>query len=183
MQELKKHWGSLLVRGVLAVLFGIIVLVWPGIGLEFLVLLFGAFCLVDGLIALFMSFTYRSWGLILKGVLGVIVGLFFFFYTQQAATIFIMVVGLWAVLSGIFEIFGALFLRKQISNEIFLLLVGVISILFGAVIFVNPIVSGLVFTVVIGIYAIMIGVFQTALALRLHGMSAGSKSKPKKKKK
>ncbi len=182
MQELKKHWGSVLVRGVLAILFGITVLVWPGIGFEFLVLLFGAFCLVDGLLALFMSFSYRSWSMILKGLLGVIVGLFFFFYTEQAATLFVMIVGLWAVLSGIFEVFGAFFLRKQVSNEIFMLLIGVISILFGAVIFINPLVSGLVFTVVIGVYAIMIGVFQTALAFRLRGMSGGTNSKSKKRK-
>ena len=180
MRELHKQWSSIFVRGIFAVLFGFLAIFWPGIGLQVLVLIFGAYALIDGFIAFFIGFPAKSFALIVEGLIGILIGLFIFFYTLQAITIFILVVGVWAIATGIFELIAAVELRKYIKNELWLLFVGAVSILFGIMVFANPLVAGLAFTVVIGIYALLFGMLLIMLSLKLKNYKVSS---PKKKKK
>lgn len=177
MDQLRKYWKGILVRGIIAIIFGLIALFYPAFGLELLVLYFGAFAFVDGLIAFFVGFSSKSAALILEGLVGVLVGLFIFFFTVQAAFFFIMLIGFWAILTGILEIIAAVELRKHMADELWLLLVGIASLLFGFYVFVNPAVSGTIILFVIGIYAIIFGIFLVGLSQTLKN----SKS-PKKKK-
>lgn len=164
MKELRKHSGALLIRGIIAVLFGLIAIFAPGIGLTLLVLLFGAFSFVDGLAAFFVGLGTKSFVMILEGVVGVLVGLYILFMTTQAILIFLILVGVWAIVTGILEVIAGLELRKHVANEIWLLFVGIVSILFGILVFVNPLISGIAITFVLGVYAVMFGVMLIALS-------------------
>src|SRR5262245_60581817 len=87
MQNIHKYWGGILVRGIVALLFGLVALFMPGLGLALMILFFGAFSLVDGVIAFFVGLFARSFALVFEGIVGVLVGLFIFFYTPQAVII------------------------------------------------------------------------------------------------
>lgn len=171
MKQLHKQSGAILIRGIIAVIFGLIAIFAPGIGLQLIVLLFGAFSFVDGLAAFFVGFGSKSFILILEGIVGILVGLYVLFMTTQAILIFILLVGIWAIATGILEVIAAIELRKHIANEIWLMFVGIVSILFGVLVFVNPMVSGIAITFVIGIYAVMFGVMLIALSQAIKSYS------------
>lgn len=180
MKELHKQWKGILVRGIIAVIFGTIAIFAPSLGLELLVLLFGAFALVDGIVAFFVGFSTRSSLFVLEGIVGVLVGLFVFFYTLSAIVLFLLLVSVWAVVTGVIEIIAAFQLRKHIANEIWLFCVGIVSVLFGIMVFVNPVVSGIAIAFVIGVYAVFFGVFLSALAFRVKDYTPRSSSKKRK---
>lgn len=179
MAQLQRYWKGILVRGIIAIIFGLFALFYPGFGLELLVLYFGAFALVDGIVAFFVGFSSKSAALILEGVIGILVGLFVFFFTLQAAYLFILLIGFWAILTGILEIIAAIELRKHMADELWLLLVGIASLIFGFYVFVNPLVSAAVIIFVIGIYALVFGTFLVGLSLTLKNSKKSSKKKKK----
>ncbi len=181
VKYLHNHWKGLLFRGILGVLFGIIAIGWPGIGLQILVLLFGAYVLIDGLVAFILGFPLRSVWMVIEGLLGILVGFLIFFYTIPAIAIFIYLVGIWAFVTGILEIIAAIELRKYVANEAWLLFTGIISIIFGIIIFANPIAAGIAISLIIGIYALLFGMLLIILALQLKDVPS-SKSKSAKKK-
>lgn len=182
MRELHKHWRGIMFRGIVAVIFGLIALFAPALGLEIIVLYFGAFAFIDGVVALLIGTKAKSPVLILEGIVGIIVGLYVFFFTLQAIGIFLLLIAIWAIASGILEIIAAVELRKFIKNEIWLLFVGIVSILFGIFVFINPVVSALAITFVIGIYAVVFGLFLIALSQKVKKLPV-KKSPSKKKKK
>lgn len=175
MKQLGKHWKGLLVRGVVAIIFGLLAIFVPGIALPILAILFGVFAFVDGIIAFFVGIYARSWGFILEGVIGILIGLFTLFYTDKAILLFLVVIALWALITGIFEIIAAIELRRHISDEIWLLMLGIISILFGIVVFVNPLISAIAISIVIGVYAILFGIFLVALSLTVKSYAPKSR--------
>ncbi len=175
MKQLGKHWKGLLVRGIVAIIFGLLAIFIPGIALPILAILFGVFAFVDGIIAFFVGLYARSWGFILEGLIGILVGLFTLFYTESAILLFLVVIGFWALITGIFEIIAAIELRRHIVDEIWLLMLGIISILFGIVIFVNPLISAIAISVVIGVYAILFGIFLAALAVTVKSYAPKSR--------
>ncbi len=158
---------GIVLRGILALLFGFVAIFWPNVGLQLLVLVFGAYAFIDGLFALFVGATYKSLGMIVEGLIGILVGGYIFFMTEQAVTVFLVLVGIWALATGAFEILAGLQLRKHMENEIFLLFVGIISMLFGALIFIKPLVFASAIAFVIGIYAVVFGIFIVALGLTI----------------
>ena len=183
MNELHKQWSSIFVRGIFAILFGVLAIFWPNIGLQVLVLIFGAYALIDGFIAFFVGFPSKSFALIVEGLIGILVGLFVFFYTLQAVEVFLIVIGFWAIATGVFEVIAAVELRRYIKNEFWLLFTGIVSILFGIMVFMNPIMAGVAFTIVIGIYALFFGILLIALAMKLKNYAPRKAPSSKKKKK
>lgn len=181
MKDLHKHWKSIFARGIISIIFGLIALFLPALGFELLVLYFGAFALIDGLIAFLVGLHANSAILIFEGIVGIIIGTYIFFFTVQALVIFLVLVAVWAMGSGILEIIAGVELRRHIKDEIWLLFVGVVSIIFGFFVFINPIISALAITFVIGIYAIIFGTFLTALAYRVKGNKPSSKRVASKK--
>ena len=172
VEHLGSKWWTLVLRGIAAVIFGFLAFVWPGLTYIVLVLLFGAYALVDGVFALIGAFhrtTERRWPLILEGVVGVLAGLVTLFFTGAAAISLLFVIAAWAIVTGIFEIAAAIRLRQEIEHEWLYLLGGLLSILFGVFIAIQPAAGLLAVTWMIGAYGIAFGILLIALGIRMRG--------------
>jgi uncharacterized membrane protein HdeD (DUF308 family) len=172
-------WRAVAARGVAAVLFGLLALVWPGITLGALVLLFGAFALVDGAMMLAAALTGardaqgRHLPLVLQGLLGVAVGIVTFVWPGITALALLLLIAVWAFMTGTLAIGAAIRLRRVIDNEWLLGASGVLSVLFAVALVVAPRSGALAVTWLIGFYALVYGVFLLGLAWRLHQLEAG----------
>jgi uncharacterized membrane protein HdeD (DUF308 family) len=164
------HWWVLLLRGIAAVLFGILAFVWPGLTLVALVILFGAYAIIDGVTALFVGGRARAWWMVFAGVLGIIAGVLTFIFPGITAFWLLILIASWAIVRGIFEIVEAIQLRKELTNEWMLILGGVLSIIFGVLLFLNPAVGALSVVWLIGAYAAAFGMMMIVLSFRLRGL-------------
>ena len=165
---LARHWWLIAIRGVAAILFGVIAFVWPEITVVVLVALFAAYALIDGASMLLMSLRgQRSWEIGLFGVAGILAGLFTFFYPSMTALLLLTFIGAWAVVTGVLQIVAAIRLRREIANEFWLILAGVISVLFGLYVILFPGSGALALIWAIGVFAIIQGAVLLMLSLRL----------------
>ena len=164
-------------RGLAAIVFGVLAFVWPDITLFALVLLFGAYMLVDGIFAIVAAVRAagreaRWWLLLIEGVLGVLAGLVAAFWPGLTALALLYFIAAWAIVSGILEIVGAIRLRQEIEGEWALGLSGALSVLFGILLVVIPAPAGLLSLVwLIGAYALAFGVLLLVLAFRVRSAS------------
>lgn len=168
-------WWALLLRGIAAIVFGLLAFIWPGITLTALVFLWGAYALVDGAFSIVAGIrshgeSTRWWVLLLEGILGVAAGVVAFLIPGITALVLLLLIAAWATVTGIFEIAAAIQMRKYIRGEWLLILAGIASIIFGGLLFLNPVAGALAVVWLIGAYAIVFGVLLVALSLRLHGM-------------
>jgi uncharacterized membrane protein HdeD (DUF308 family) len=176
LQSLTRNWWLVVLRGVLAIAFGVATFIWPNAALQALIILFGAYALADGIlyIATAISGSAMSsssrWLLVLGGVAGIIVGLLTFFYPGTTATLLLYFIGAWAIVTGIFEVMAAIQLRQEIDNEWLLILSGVLSVIFGVLVFVYPSAGALSILWLIGFYAILYGVLIVALGFRVKSL-------------
>jgi uncharacterized membrane protein HdeD (DUF308 family) len=173
---LAQNWWTLVLRGIAAIIFGILAYLWPGITFTVLVLFFGAYALWDGVFALIGAFRTegeRRWSLVLGGIVGIAAGLVTFFWTGAATIAILSIIAAWAVITGVFEVVSAIRLREEIEGEWLLLISGVLSVLFGIALVIWPVAGLLAVTWMIGAYAIMFGFLLTVLGFRLRGMSRG----------
>jgi uncharacterized membrane protein HdeD (DUF308 family) len=165
---LGENWWLFLLRGLLAVVFGVLALVQPIAALTALVFVFGVWAIIDGVNALALAIGgWRSWQLVLAGLIGVAVGIFTFVQPSITAVGLFAVVAAWAVARGILEIVVAIELRRQIRGEGWLILAGVASIVFGVLMILLPVAGLLAIAWIIGVYALVFGVLYCALAFRL----------------
>ncbi len=172
LEHLSRNWGWIVLRGVAAVLFGVLAFLWPGITLAALVIVWGAYALVDGVLSLIAAYRIRDqgkpfWSLVIVGLLGIAPGIVTFIWPGMTALVLLMFIAAWAVVMGVFQIIAAIRLRKEIQNEWLLALSGVLSVLFGIIMFVAPGAGALAVIWVIGAYAIIFGVLLIWLGLRL----------------
>lgn len=170
VNNLSKSWWTLVLRGLAAVLFGILAYIWPDLTFTVLVLLFGAYALWDGVFALISAFRAQSdrrWPLILEGLVGIAAGLVTFFWPGAATLAILTVIAAWAIITGVFEIIGAIRLREEIEGEWLLLLSGLLSALFGIALVVWPVAGLVAVTWMIGFYTIMFGILLMVLGFRL----------------
>ena len=172
LEHLSRNWGWVVLRGVAAVLFGVLAFVLPGITLAVLVIVFGAYALADGILALIAAYRIRDqgkpfWALVIVGLLGIAAGIVTFIWTAMTALLLLLFIAAWAIVMGIFQIIAAIRLRKEIQNEWLLGLSGVLSVLFGIIMFVQPGAGALALIWVIAAYAIVFGVLLIWLGLRL----------------
>jgi uncharacterized membrane protein HdeD (DUF308 family) len=171
-----RNWWVLLIRGILAIIFGVLAFLWPGMALEVLVLLFGAYALLDGVASIIIGLTGRGaqdnrlW-LLLGGVFGVLVGVLAFVWPGLTALTLIYFIAAWAILTGAFTIVAAVQLRKEIDNEWLLVISGALSILVGLYMAAFPGEGALALIWVIAAYAVIFGIMLIGLALRLRGMT------------
>jgi uncharacterized membrane protein HdeD (DUF308 family) len=170
---LSRNWWALALRGLAAILFGILAFAWPGITLFVLILFFGAYMLVDGIFAIVAAVRIareeaRWWLLLLEGILGVVAGIVTFFWPGLTALALLYLIAAWAIVTGIMEIVEAIRLRQEIVGEWALILGGALSVLFGVLLVVIPARAGLLsLTWLIGIYAVAFGVLLVILAFRV----------------
>jgi uncharacterized membrane protein HdeD (DUF308 family) len=171
---LGRRWWILLVRGILAILFGLLAFAWPGLTILILTALFAAYALMDGVFALIIGIHTRWWFLALVGMLGIIAGLVAFFYPGLTALTLLLIIAGWAIVRGVVEIAAAIQLRKVIANEWALILAGLFSVVFGVILFARPLVGALAVIWIIGAYALIIGIFLIILSFKVkshqHGM-------------
>ena len=171
LHTLTANWWALALRGLVAVLFGLLTFFLPGITLVTLVLLFGAYALADGVFNVIAFFRVAShqWALLIEGVVGILAGVLTFAWPAITAIALLYLIAFWAILTGVFEILAGIRLRKTIANEWLLLLMGVLSLLFGLLILFAPGTGALAIVLWIGAYALVFGIFLLALAFRLRG--------------
>jgi uncharacterized membrane protein HdeD (DUF308 family) len=169
------QWWLLMFRAVAAVLFGLLALVWPALTLAALVILFGAYALVDGIATLAMAIPSKGLSgfgsLLFGGLTGIAAGIWTFLYPGLTAIALLAVIAAWAIMTGIAAIAGAMALRKEISGEWPLPVVGILSIIFGFLLILR-LGQGVVAVVwVIALYALLAGVIQMFLAFRMRQLA------------
>lgn len=171
VHALARNWWLLLLRGLAAVGFGILALSSPGQTLVTLIYLYAAFVLIDGALAISAAITGRApaarWWLGLVGLLGILTAVMTFMWPGMTALILLYIIAGWAIAVGVAQIFGAIRLRAEIDNEWYLILSGVVSVLFGVSVMLYPGAGALALVTVIGIYAIVAGALYIGLAFRL----------------
>src|SRR5215218_5352787 len=123
VHALAKNWWLLLLRGIAAIIFGVLAFVWPGLTLLTLILFYGAFAMVDGVLAIIAAITGDAraprWWLAIVGLLGIAAGLLTFLMPGLSAFVLLLFIAGWAIATGVFQVIGAL--RKEIDNEWFLI--------------------------------------------------------------
>jgi uncharacterized membrane protein HdeD (DUF308 family) len=172
VEILRKNWWLLVLRGVAAIGFGILTFIWPGPTLAALVMLFVAYAMVEGTFAIVRGSLSGSsrWLLVLEGLVGVIIGVITFFAPGITAVGLLYYIGAWAIVTGIFKVVAAIQLRQVINNEWLLIFGGILSLLFGVLVFIYPGASALSILWLIGIYAVVFGATTVALGFRLKGL-------------
>lgn len=175
---LARNWWLVALRGLAAVLFGIVALIAPGITVLTLVLFFSAYMLVDGFAGIFAAVRaaqkHERWGLLLlEGLLDLVVGVAAFLMPGAAVWAFVLLLAAWAIVTGGLMVFSAFSLHQHYGRW-WLILGGVISVLFGLALLVNPSMSAIVLTWWLGAYAIAFGILLLILGFQLRGRHAAA---------
>lgn len=174
IQALARNWRFIVLRGLAGLVFGLLVLFSPAIGLAALIVLFGAYALVDGVFAMVSAIVHRrderGWGaLLLGGAVGVAIGIFTILMPNVTALVLLYLIAAWAVVTGVVEIAAAVRLRKVITGEWALMAAGLLSVVVGVVLSLFPGAGALAVTLWIGAYAFVLGLMLVALGVRLRG--------------
>lgn len=177
MERLAKSWWALAIRGVAAIIFGVLTLLLPGVTLAVLILLFGSYAIVEGAVNVIAAVRGRGeerawWALLLEGLVSITAGVVTFLRPGLTELALLYVIAAWAVVTGVLEIAAAIRLRRR-TRSAGLGLNGILSIVFGVLAMLIP--GGGVLTIVwlIGAYAILFGGLLVGLSFRLRGGRAG----------
>jgi uncharacterized membrane protein HdeD (DUF308 family) len=168
---LVRNWWLVVLRGIFAILFGVIAWTQPAVTLGALVLLWAIYAFADGVLAFWAAFSGATgrpaWVLILEGLVGIGAGTVAVLFPGITAVFLLYLIAAWALFTGVLEIVAAIRLRKEIEGEFWLILAGLASVVFSLVLFARPGVGALAVVWIIGTYAIMFGVLLVALGFRL----------------
>jgi uncharacterized membrane protein HdeD (DUF308 family) len=175
IETLKRHWWVPVLRGIAAVVFGVMAFVYPGLTVAVLVLLFGAWVLVDGIFRIVGALGHRAsdsdwgWQLVI-GILGIIIGFLTFHAPGITALALVIYVAAWVLMVGVTEIVVAIKLRREIKGEWFLILMGLCSIFFAVLLLWNPLIGAATLIWLIGCYAVVFGVLGIIFGFRLRSL-------------
>ena len=175
-ETLSRNWWVLLLRGIVAILFGALTFMRPGISLASLLLLFGAYALADGVLGAWTAITHRKdrenwWVLLLGGLVGIGVGVLALIKPGLTALALLFYIAIWAIATGVLEIVAAVRLRKEIEGEWVLILAGLASVAFGVLLMARPGSGALAVLWLIGSYAILFGILLVVLAFKVKGLA------------
>ena len=173
LSKLSRNWWLVALQGLSAVIFGVLALVWPQSALWALVMLFGAFALVDGAFALVQAVAWRKllrrwWAVALGGLAGIATGILTFVWPNITGLALLYMIAVWAIVTGIFEIVAAIELRQVIDGEWLMVLNGLLSVVFGVLLVVFPGSGALALVWLIAAFAIVSGIMLIVLAFRMH---------------
>lgn len=174
IEVLTRNWWMWLIRGIAAIVFGLLAWRWPGLTWITIAILFGAYALVDGIFAIVATVRaaesqQRWWPFLIEGIVGILIAAITFYDVRITLLALYFTIAAWAFLTGIFEIVAAVQLRKHIANEIWLIIAGIASIAFGALMLYFPMAGMLAIIWLIAAYAIVFGILMIGFALRLRG--------------
>lgn len=183
LHTLARNWWAIALRGVCAIIFGLAAFAWPGITLAALVLVYGAYALADGVLAVVWSIFRRRagafpWGAFVAGLVGIAVGILTFLWPAITAIALLYLIAAWAIVRGIFEIVAAVHLRKELDNEWLLVLSGLASVALGVLLFLFPGAGVLAVLWWIAAFAIVFGVLEVILAFRLRREAERLEARP-----
>jgi uncharacterized membrane protein HdeD (DUF308 family) len=170
---LAANWWVFVVRGVLAILFGLGAFIVPGVTLAVLVIMYGAYVLADGVIAAVAAFGARKageefpWLVFVIGLAGVLAGVVTFVYPGLTALVLLYLIAAWHIVRGVFEIMTAIRLRREIQGEGWLILGGIASVVFGMILYARPGAGAVALLWMIGAFAIAFGIIEILLAFKL----------------
>jgi uncharacterized membrane protein HdeD (DUF308 family) len=171
-----RYWWVIALRGAVAILFGVLAFAWPGVTLSALVLLFGAYAIVDGIAAVIVGIKdygerERWWATLLGGLVSLAAGVVTFMMPGLTALTLLTLIAIWAVMRGVLEIVAAIRLRKEIRGEWLMALAGALSIAFGLYMIAFPGAGAIAVVWWIGAYAIAIGLMLVVLGFRARGLA------------
>ena len=172
LEVLTRYWWAFIARGVLAVVFGVMVFVWPGITVTALIIVFGIYIFVNGVFLLVKAIggwkaRDDRWLLLFEGLLGIGIGVITFFAPGVTAIGLLFYIAAWSLATGILEIVGAIRLRKEIQGEVWWIFSGIVSILFAVLLMIFPGTGILALIWLLGIYAFVFGVILIVLGIRI----------------
>ena len=172
---LTRNWGWVALRGVAALIFGLLTLMNPAITLAVLVLFFGAYALVDGIFAVVTAIANRRgephWvALLIAGLAGIVIGICTFLAPGITATLLLFFIAAWAIIVGVAELMAAFRLRKIVTGEWMLVLAGILAVALGLLLLTRPAVGALAVVLWIGAYALVSGLLLIGLAFRLRSL-------------
>jgi len=185
IRAISKYWWVFSLRGIIAIVFGLAALLWPALTLGVMVLLFGLFALLEGLLTVVSSFgkgdEKGGWTLLLEGLVGLLVCVIVLLGTsigsmlwpKVAAVMLVYYIAGWAMLAGLFKIITAFRIRNEVKGEWMLGLNGLVSILVGVILIFRPGAGVLAVAWLIGILAIIVGIFQLLFGLKFRKMDSG----------
>ena len=181
LDVLARNWWAFALRGVVAILLGIFAFVDPGATLVVVIIVFGAYALVDGVFSIVAAIraarAHERWGqLLLVGICGIVVAAIVWFYPGLAALSLLYVIAAWALITGVFEIMGAFKMRELSSGWWWWLIAGAASVLFGILLAWRPGAGILTLLWLLGAYAIAFGIFMLGFAWRLYALSSREKA-------
>lgn len=174
---LHRSWWVLLLRGVVAIIFGVLTWMQPAASAAALVLVFGAYVFVDGLLGIYAAFKSRQqsrhwWVVLLWGLTGVVVGVLTAINPAITALVLTIYIGVWALMTGVLQIIAALRLRKEIQGEWVLVLGGLLSVVFGIFVLMQPGAGMMAMLWVLATYAVIFGVLMVILAFKIKKVAA-----------
>jgi uncharacterized membrane protein HdeD (DUF308 family) len=174
---LTRNWWMWLIRGIAAVIFGILAFLWPGLTWITIAIFFGAYALVDGVFAIFATVRAAGahqvwWQFLLEGIVGILIAAITFYDIRITITALYLTIAAWAFLTGIFELVAAVQLRQHIANELWLILGGIASIAFGVLMILFPLAGALTIIWLIAAYAIVFGFIMIGFSMRLRSHAA-----------
>ena len=176
-QVIRRNWWLLALRGVFAIIFGLIALFAPRIALLAFILVFAVYALVNGIITVYTAIQERGslsrWGWVLfEGILSIIAGIVAFVYPGLTALVLLYIIASWAIVTGMMEIFAAFAIRPFVSREWPLVLAGILSLVFGFLLIIFPGAGLLSLLWLVGIYAIVFGVLFIIRAFQLRSWAS-----------
>jgi uncharacterized membrane protein HdeD (DUF308 family) len=177
----EKHWWQILVRGIIALIFGIVVLAWPTAALIIFAILFGVFVFADGIFTLVAAIKYKASGgrrawLFVSSIAGIAVGLIIFFLPVVAIPLLILIlvflIAAWALVTGVMELVYAFQANQDTVIRWMFAISGILSIILGILMLIKPLIGALVIAVVVGAYAVLVGILLIILSFRLRSVKA-----------
>jgi uncharacterized membrane protein HdeD (DUF308 family) len=174
LRQLTRNWWVIVLRGVCAIVFGLIAFASPGVTLSALILLWGAYAFADGVLALVAGFSGaaegRWWTWIAWALVSLLAAASALLYPGITAMALLYLIAAWALITGTLQLAAAIRLRKEIEGEFWLALAGVGSLLFGVLLIARPGAGAVAVMWLIGVYAVAFGIFLVALGLRVKGL-------------
>jgi uncharacterized membrane protein HdeD (DUF308 family) len=176
IDRLSRDWWAIALRGLVSILFGVVAILLPAPTLVALVLLFGAYALVDGIFAVASGIRRRGehgpdWFLVIAGIAGIATGVLAAVAPDAVALVLLTLIAAWAILTGVFEVLAAYRLRREIEGEWVLAIDGILAVVFGIILIFQPAAGAIAVVWLIGAWAIISGVMLLTLALRLRSRS------------
>ena len=166
-------WWDVLLRGVIAIIFGLLVFFMPGLTVALFVFLFGAFAIADGILLLLQAVTVKDgrwWVRLLQGIVAIAAGIAVFIWPGISALALLYVIAFYLIFTGILQAIAAIELRKVIKDEWLYVISGILAVIVGVILVLRPLTGAIALAQTIGIFAIAYGIFLCVLALELRGL-------------